>query len=103
MTQLRSNWLKLIQTKIVYSYCESLVVEDVEGAEEEIALILELERNRDWSCLCALLPFEVLAQLKIAKTELVDFRGDRQWFVNSSLNLIVENTLLYNTLAKLAF
>ena len=103
MTQLRSNWFKLIQTNIVYLYCESLVVEDAESAEEKIALILELARNRDWSCLCAYLPFEVLTKLRRARIELKDSCGDRQWLVKSSLNLIVENTLLYSTLTKFAF
>ena len=103
MTQLRSDCLKLTQTQIVYSYCESLIVEDVEYAEEKIALILELERNRSWNCLCEHLPFEVLAKLKQAKMEVKDCQCNRQSVVESMLDLIVENTLLHSTLTKFAF
>lgn len=100
IAQLHSSWLKLIQTNIIYGYCESLIVEDTEVAEKEIALILKFERGRDWICLLDCLPFGILAKLKQMKRELKNCHYDRQWVVNSILNLIIENTLLHNTLSR---
>lgn len=99
---LRSNLLKLIQTNVIYSYCESLIIEEFDGAEEKIAKILDCCKEKDRALLHNQLPFKVLLKLKRVKDEVKQGDWDRQQIVGLILNLIVENTLLYSSLARFA-
>ena len=100
---LRSNLLKLIQNNIVYSYCESLIVEKINCTEEEIAHILDCCKDREQNLFHAALPFEVLLKLKKAKDEVQQTERNREQIINLILNLIIENTMLYSSLARFAY
>ena len=97
---LQSNLLQLIQTNIIYSYCESLILEDLEYTEEEIAKILKYCKEKKNLLLQSDLPFAVLHKLKKVKDEVTNYNLGRYEIIDLILNLIVENTLLYSTLAK---
>ena len=99
---LQSNLLQLIQTNIIYSYCESLIVEDFEYTEREIAKILKYCKQKNNLLLQSNLPFAVLHELKKVKDEITKSNLDRYKIIDLILNLIVENTLMYSTLAKFA-
>ena len=103
ITDLRFNLLKLVQKNVVYSYCESLIVEDINYSEETIAQIMDYCQERNKALLYDLLPFEVLLQLKKAKSDLRKCTYDRQAIINIILNLILENTLLHSRLSKFAY
>ena len=100
---LRSNLLKLIQTNVVYSYCEALIVEKIDCTEEEIAQILDCCKDRNQNLLQAELPFEVLLKLKKAKDEVQQTERNREQIISLILNIIIENTLLYSSLARFAY
>ena len=100
---LQSNLLQLIQTNIIYSYCESLIIEDLENTEEDVAKILECCQQKNIFLLQSNLPFTVLQKLKTVKNEITKSNLDRYEIIDSILNLIVENTLLYSSLAKFAY
>ena len=100
---LQSNLLQLIQTNIIYSYCESLIIEDLENTEEDVAKILECCQQKNIFLLQSNLPFTVLQKLKKVKNEITKSNLDRYEIIDSILNLIVENTLLYSSLAKFAY
>ncbi|MGD1919326.1 MAG: hypothetical protein ACFCAD_10805 [Pleurocapsa sp.] len=100
---LQSNLLKLIQTNIIYSYCESLIIEDVDCTEEKIAEILNYSKERNQTLLNSSFPFHILHQLKQAKDEVKQSSWDKHQTINIILNLIVENTLLHSSLAKFAY
>ena len=102
-SDLRSSLLKLIQTNVVYSYCESLIIEDLDCTESEIAQILDCCKDKDRSLLHTQLPFKVLLELKRVKDELKQGDWDREQIIGSILNLVVENTLLYSSLARFAY
>ena len=103
ISDLRSNLLKLVQTNVVYSYCESLIIEELDCTESEIAMILDCCKEKDRSLLHTQLPFKVLLELKRVKDEVKQRDWNRQQIVGSVLNLIVENTLLYSSLARFAY
>ncbi len=100
---LRSNLLQLIQTNVVYSYCETLIAEDIDCTEEDIAKIIESCKGKNQALLNNTLPFRVLHQLKKVKDELKESNCSKHDTINLILNLIVENTLLHSTLAKFAY
>ena len=100
---LRSNLLKLIQNNVVYSYCESLIVEKIDCTEEEIAHILDYCKDREQNLFHVALPFEVLLKLKKAKDEVQQTERNREQTINLILNLIIENTMLYSSLARFAY
>jgi hypothetical protein len=102
-SDLRSSLLKLIQTNVVYSYCESLIIEEIDCTELEIAEILDCCKDKDRSSLQTQLPFKVLLELKRVKDELKQGDWDREQIIGSILNLVVENTLLYSSLARFAY
>lgn len=103
VSDLQSNLLKLIQTNIIYSYCEALIIEDVECSEEKIAKIIDCCKERNKTLLKSSLPFHILHQLKRVKDEVKESGWDKHQMINHILNLIVENTLLYSNLAKFAY
>ena len=103
ISDLRSSLLKLVQTNVVYSYCESLIIEELDCTESEIATILDGCKEKDRALLHDRLPFKVLLELKRVKDEVKQRDWNRQQIVGSVLNLIVENTLLYSSLAKFAY
>jgi hypothetical protein len=103
IVNLRSNLLKLIQINVVYSYCESSIVEQLDSTEEEIATILNCCREKDWTLLQTQLPFSVLLDLRKVKHEVHQSDWGRQQIIGLILSLIVENTLLYSSLAKFAY
>ena len=100
---LQSNLLQLIQTNIIYSYCESLIMEDLEHTEEEVAKILKYCKEKKNLLLQSDLPFTVLHKLKKVKDEIAKSNLDRYEIIDLILNLIVENTLLHSSLAKFAY
>lgn len=100
---LQSNLLKLIQTNIVYAYCETVIVEDLNCDEEYIARIIKSCKAKDRVLLNSILPFHILQKLKSVKDEIKGKEYDRYYIINLILNLIVENTLLHSTLAKFAY
>ena len=100
---LRSNLLKLIQTNIVYSYCESLIIEEIDCTEAEIAQILDCCKDKERNLFHAELPFEILLKLKKAKDEIQRSDRNRQQIISLILNLIIENTMLYSSLARFAY
>lgn len=102
-SDLRSSLLKLIQTNVVYSYCESLIIEEIDCTELEIAEILDSCKEKDRSSLHTQLPFKILLELKRVKDELKQGDWDREQIIGSILNLVVENTLLYSSLARFAY
>ena len=103
ISDLRSNLLKLIQTNVVYSYCESLIVEDIDCTEEEIAQILDRCKDKERNLFHIELPFEILLKLKQAKDNVQQTNYNRQQIISLILNLIIENTLLYSSLARFAY
>ena len=103
ISDLRSNLLRLIQTNIVYSYCESLIIEEINCTEAEIAQILDCCKQKEQSFLQIKLPFEILLKLKKAKDEIRQSDRNRQETISLILNLIIENTLLYSSLSKFAY
>jgi|GEM_PF-2996225 len=100
ISDLQSNLLKLIQTNIVYSYCESLIVEESDCVEEKVAIIFDYCQAQNKSLLYDSLPFTILLKLKKAKNYVKKCDRNRQAIIEVILNLIVENTLLHSTLAK---
>ena len=103
VSDLQSNLLQLIQTNVVYRYCEDLIIDDMDCTEEEIAQILDYYKADKQALLNSSLPFHVLHKLKEVKDEVKGSDWDRSALINSILNLIVENTLLHSTLAKFAY
>lgn len=103
VSDLQSNLLKLVQTNIIYSYCETLIIEDLDCTEESIAKIIECCKKKNQTLLNSTLPFQVLQELKKAKDEIKDSDYDRHYIINLILNLIVENTLLHSSLAKFVY
>lgn len=102
ISDLQANLSKLIQINTVYSYCESLIIDDLD-CEKEVAEILDCCRDKNRSLLCAELPFELLIKLKKTKDEVAKFNCNRHQIVEMILNLIIENTLLYSSLARFAY
>ena len=103
ISDLRSNLLKLIQTNIVYSSCESLIIEDINCTEEEIARILDRCKDKERNLFHAELSFGVMLKLKQAKDEVQQSNRNRQQIISLILNLIIENTMLYSSLARFAY
>ena len=103
VSDLQSNLLKLIQTNIIYSHCESLIIDNQDCTEEEIARILDCCKDKSHNSLCTRLPFKLLTKLKNHKDEIQANNWSRQEIVDIILNLVIENTLLYSTLAKFAY
>ena len=99
---LRSNLCKLLQTNLIYSYCESLIVKEVEGDREKIGQILQHHKSGERDLLNKQMPLEMLFELRKIETELETNMMSREGLVGSILNLIVENTLLNSTLSKFA-
>ena len=99
---LQSNLSKLIQVHRIYLYCESLIMEKDDCALE-IAIILDCCRDNNFDFVSDLLPFELLIELKKTKNEVEEDDWKRPELISSILNLILENTLLYSTLAKFAY
>lgn len=102
IADLRSNLLKLIQTNVIYTYCESLILEEYD-TESNIAEILDCCKNKQWALLNTQLPFEVLLKLKRVKDEIRQSDLNRHEAIGFILSLIVENTLLYSSLAGFAY
>ena len=100
---LRSSLLKLIQTNIVYSYCESLIIGNPDCTEDKIATILDLLKLGEQDLLYSQLSFEVLLDLKKVKDVIKASDWNRQEIIASILELIVDNTLMYSSLAKYAY
>ena len=99
ISDLQSNLSKLIQVNLVYSYCESLIMEQ-DDCDLEVAIILDSCQEKNFDFVCDRLPFDLLIKLKKVKDELKQDNWQRQELINSILNLILENTLLYSTLTK---
>lgn len=102
IADLRSNLLKLIQTNVIYTYCESLILEEYD-TESNIAEILDCCKKKEWTLLDTQLPFEILLKLKRVKDEIRQSDLNRQEAIGFILSLIVENTLLYSSLARFAY
>lgn len=102
ISDLRSNLSKLIQTNVIYTYCESLILEEYD-TESNIADILDCCKKKEWALLNTQLPFEVLLKLKRVKDEIGQSNLNRQEAIGFILSLIVENTLLYSSLARFAY
>ena len=102
IADLRSNLLKLIQTNVIYTYCESLILEEYD-TESNIAEILDCCKKKEWALLNTQLPFEVLLKLKRVKDEMRQSNLNRQEAIGFILSLIVENTLLYSSLDRFAY
>lgn len=100
---LQSNLVRLIQINIVYSYCESKIIDDLNCTELEIAKILNYCKENNNRLLQSDLPFAILHKLKKVKDDIVNSDLDRYEIIDSILNVIVENTLLYASLAKFAY
>lgn len=103
ISDLHSNLLRLIQINLVYSHCESLIIEEINCTEDKIALILDCCKNRERNLFHSELPFEVLLKLKQAKHEVQQSNRNRQQIISLILNLIIENTMLYSSLARFAY
>ena len=103
VSDLRSNLLEQMQINVVYSYCESQIIEEPDCSEEEIAQIIDRCRSKNKNLLYSDLPFQVLLKLKRVKNELEDCNYTRTDMISLILNLIVENTLLYSSLARFAY
>ena len=103
IADLHCNLLKLIQTNIVYSYCESLILEDVDDVEEKVISIFDYCQAQNKSLLYDSLPFEVLLELKKAKKNVKQCDRDRKTIIEIILNLVVENTLLHSSLSRFAY
>lgn len=103
ISDLRSNLLKLIQTNVIYTYCESLILEEYDCTESNIAEILDCCKKKEWASLNTQLPFEILLKLKRVKDEIKQSSLNRQEAIGFILSLIVENTLLYSSLARFAY
>ncbi len=103
LSDLQANLLKLIQTNIVYSYCESLIIEEIDRAEEKVASIFDYCQAQNKSLLYDSLPFGILLKLKRAKNDVKKCDCNRQTIIEIILNLIVENTLLHSSLAKFTY
>ncbi len=100
IAELRQNMLNLIQYNIVYRYCETLIVEH---DNDDLAIdIIDLCQDKSQNLLTKNLPFELLIELKKVKDEVIESELTREYIVDSILNLIVDNTLLYSSLNKFA-
>ena len=100
---LQSNLVRLVQVNIVYSYCESKIIDDLNCTESEIAKILSYCKENNHRLLQFDLPFAILHKLKKVKDDIANSDLDRYEIIDSILNVIVENTLLYASLAKFAY
>ncbi|MCC0177741.1 hypothetical protein I4641_12200 [Waterburya agarophytonicola K14] len=100
VSDLRSNLLKLLQTNMIYYYCESLIIEDRCCNKQEIGTILGFDQDSDHHITCDKLPFELLIELKSIKDKIKINNWEREQIIELILNLIVENTLIHSTLRK---
>lgn len=101
IAELRQNMLKLAQYNLVYRYCETLIIEyDNEGMAIHI---IDRCQDKSQNLLTKNLPFELLIELKKAKDEVLESDWTREYIIDSILNLIVDNTLLYSSLSKFAY
>ena len=102
ISDLHSNLLNLVQKNVVYLYCESLIMEDLD-CDLEVAEILDRVENKKQNLLSAELPFELLIELKRAKDEINKSNFNRPEIIDLILNLIIDNTLLQSSITKFAY
>ena len=101
--ELQSNLIQLIQINIIYSYCESKIIDDLNCTESEIAKIIKYCKENNNRLFQSDLPFAILHKLKKVKNDIVNCDLERHEIIDFILNVIVENTLLYTSLAKFAY